>query len=362
MDTLGFEVDPEIARASTPPARLYTEATLFERAKQRVFAPSWQLVADTAEVDGRESVHPVTLLADLLPTPLVLTRDRDGTLRALSNVCTHRANLVVCESGKRRSLVCGYHGRSFGLDGRMLAMPGFEGAEGFPGASDDLPTIPVATLGPLVFASLGGVLPFERWTADLVRRMAWFPMDEWRFDASRSREYSVAANWALYCDNYLEGFHIPFVHAALDASVETHSYATELFEASSVQIAFARAGENSFDDAPDAPGSGKRVAAYYWFLFPNLMLNFYPWGLSINVVRPLAVDRTRISFLTYVSDPAKLDRGAGANLDRVEREDEAVVEAVQRGVRSGLHGRGRYSPAHERAVHHFHRMLVERLR
>jgi choline monooxygenase len=92
------------------------------------------------------------------------------------------------------------------------------------------------------------------------------------------------------------------------------------------------------------------------------MLNFYPWGLSINVVRPLAADRTRVSFLTYVADPKKLDRGAGADLDRVEHEDEAVVEGVQQGVRSSLYTRGRYSPDRERGVHHFHRMLCAGLR
>jgi choline monooxygenase len=92
-----------------------------------------------------------------------------------------------------------------------------------------------------------------------------------------------------------------------------------------------------------------------------MMFNIYPWGLSINVVKPLAVDRCRVSFLAYVWDPAKLDSGAGTELDRVEREDESVVEAVQHGVRSRLYERGRYSPKHETGTHHFHRMLVEQI-
>jgi choline monooxygenase len=87
------------------------------------------------------------------------------------------------------------------------------------------------------------------------------------------------------------------------------------------------------------------------------MVNVYPWGLSLNIVKPLAVDRTRVSFLSYVWDPARLDAGAGAGLDRVEREDEVVVEGVQRGVRSRLYARGRYSVTRETGVHHFHRLL-----
>jgi choline monooxygenase len=72
----------------------------------------------------------------------------------------------------------------------------------------------------------------------------------------------------------------------------------------------------------------------------------------------LAVDRTRVSFMTWVLDPSRIDRGAGAGLDRVEREDEAIVEAVQKGVRSRLYDRGRYSPAREQGPHRFHRLLV----
>jgi choline monooxygenase len=113
-----------------------------------------------------------------------------------------------------------------------------------------------------------------------------------------------------------------------------------------------------FDLPAGAPDHGRRIAAYYVWLFPATMINVYPWGLSVNAVRPLAVDRTRISYLTYVWDPERLDRGAGSGLDRVEREDEAVVESVQRGVRSRLYDRGRYSPARETGVHHFHRLLA----
>ncbi len=89
------------------------------------------------------------------------------------------------------------------------------------------------------------------------------------------------------------------------------------------------------------------------------MLNFYPWGLSVNLVQPEGPRRTRVAFRAYVGDTTKLGKGAGGALDRVEAEDEAIVEAVQRGVRSRLYRRGRYSPTRERGVHHFHRLLGE---
>ena len=352
--------DPDVTRAETPPGSFYGEEE-FARQRRELFPRVWHFAPLPRRGLAAGHAEPWMLLPGCLDEPLVWTASENGKLRCLSNVCTHRANLVVREPGKRQSLVCGYHGRRFDLDGRFKTMPGFERAQDFPRSSDDLPRLPVATWGPLVFASLGGAPPFAEWTGDLERRMAWFPKGELRLDPDRSRDYEVAANWALYCDNYLEGFHIPFVHPALNASVETESYATELFLASCLQTAVAKKEDDAFEIPRGAPDHGKRIAGYYWFLFPNLMLNFYPWGLSINVVRPLAVDRTRVSFLTYVGKPEKLGRGAGADLDQVEHEDEGVVEAVQKGVRSRLYTRGRYSPDREQGVHHFHRMLAASL-
>jgi choline monooxygenase len=92
------------------------------------------------------------------------------------------------------------------------------------------------------------------------------------------------------------------------------------------------------------------------------MLNFYPWGLSVNLVQPDGPRRTRVAFRSYVGDTATLGKGAGGALDRVEAEDEAIVHAVQRGVRSRLYHGGRYSPTRERGVHHFHRLLAEFLK
>ena len=88
------------------------------------------------------------------------------------------------------------------------------------------------------------------------------------------------------------------------------------------------------------------------------MLNFYPWGLSVNLVIPLSVNRTKIIYHGYVGDPLMLGRGAGSNLDKVEAEDQEIVEATQSGVKSESYDRGRYSPTMETGIHHFHRILT----
>lgn len=121
----------------------------------------------------------------------------------------------------------------------------------------------------------------------------------------------------------------------------------------------ARAGEPTFDLPGGHRDAGEPMAAYYFWLFPNLMLNFYPWGLSVNLVQPLSVGHTRVSFLSYVWDSAKRAEGVGSDLHRVEMEDEEIVESCQRGVRSRLYDRGRYAPRREAGVHHFHSLLAE---
>jgi choline monooxygenase len=90
-----------------------------------------------------------------------------------------------------------------------------------------------------------------------------------------------------------------------------------------------------------------------------MMFNFYPWGISVNIVKPVTSARSVVSYLTYVSDASKLGKGAGADLERVELEDEAVVESVQKGIRSRFYSNGRYSPTRERGTHHFHRLIAE---
>jgi choline monooxygenase len=356
-----LEVAPEIARASTLTGAFYGDAALHELAKERVFAPSWQWLGDDARVRVPGAVWPQVLLPGCLDEPVVVTRDRDDRLHALSNVCTHRGARVCDGEGVETVLRCRYHGRRFGLDGRFVSMPEFDGVEGFPSPADDLPRLGLARWRQFLFASLAPAVAFEELIAPVEERVGWLPIEQATFQPDCSRDYLVRAHWALYCDNYLEGFHIPFVHAGLAESLDYASYRSELFRWSNLQVGVARGAEDAFDLPASSPDRGQRVAAYYFWLFPNLMLNVYPWGLSVNVVRPLGPERTRISFLAYAWDPAGPRTSGAASLDRVEREDEEVVESVQVGVRSRLYGRGRYSPAREQGVHHFHRLLAAAL-
>lgn len=356
-----LHIDPDIRSARTLPAWVYRDRDVFDRAGDRVFARSWQIIADREDVRLPQTAHPCTFLDPLIDEPLLITRDDDDRLRCLSNVCTHRGAVVINAPCKAAHLRCPYHGRRFALDGTFQSMPEFEQTADFPSERDNLVSLNLREWGPFALAALDPAAPFDDVFGEMMNLLEWYPFDHCRFDPNRSRDYLVQANWALYCDNYLEGFHIPFVHSGLAAVINYDEYRTELFPWSNVQIGVSRGSESLLDIPADSPHAGQQIAAYYFWVFPNLMFNVYPWGLSVNIVRPIAPDRTKISFRTYVHDESTLDQGAGAELDRVEREDEVIVESVQRGIHSRVYDRGRYSPTREQGVHHFHRLLTQTL-
>lgn len=354
-----FIVDPDIKKASTLPASFYRDPAVFEVSAQRVFKRTWQLVEPHFIPRGSEVRVPFQLLDGFIKEPLLLASASEESLICLSNVCTHRGNLLVRERTTARKLVCGYHGRRFSWDGTFEFMPEFEQAEDFPSPCDHLPQFPLISWGPLWFTSLDPAFDFSAVRKEMDQRIGFLPFDNFKWAEVRSRTYEVQAHWALYCDNYLEGFHIPFVHKDLNAVLDYGQYDTKLFENGCLQTGYADGKTEAVFELPEGHVDyGRNVAAYYFWIFPNLMFNFYPWGLSLNVVTPVNKSACRVKFLSFVYDKGKLEKGAGAGLDKVELEDEAVVEGVQQGMESGLYSSGRFSPSREQGVHHFHRMLA----
>ena len=333
-----FSIDENIRRAHTLASDFYTDPAYFELSKERIFARTWQFLGHSDEFDG---LKPSTILPGFLDEPVLLVKT-DESLTCLSNVCTHRGKILVEEPCRANLIRCAYHGRRFSLDGKFLSMPEFEGVENFPAESDNLRRLAFSVRGGFMFASIDPVDAFAAFADDAAERLGDLEPKGLRLTATR--KYEVNAHWALYCENYLEGFHIPYVHRGLNEIVDYGSYTTETFRYSSLQTGFDDAGE---------------VAARYLFVFPNLMFNFYPWGISVNVVRPIAPSKSLVEFLTYLRDGSVIDNGAGADLHSVELEDEAVVESVQLGIRSRFYAHGRYSPTREQGTHHFHRLIAE---
>ena len=353
-----FFVDPDIAKAKTLHTDFYSDPYLFEVVKQKIFSTTWQFVTGSNQVKEPGSCYPFTLLENYLDEPLLLTKDKEDKLHCLSNVCTHRGNILINEKCKVSNIRCKYHGRIFQLNGAFHSMPEFKEVENFPSADDDLHQIPLHQWNDLLFISLQPLYPADIFLQDIADRLSWLPVNEFVFRPDLSKEFSVDAHWALYCENYLEGFHIPFVHADLNAVIDYGNYSTELFRYSSLQLGIAKDNEGCFTIPASSPDHGN-IAAYYFWVFPNMMFNFYPWGLSINIVKPQSIATTKVCFLTYMWDESKYNSGAGSDLDKVEMEDETIVQNVQKGIRSRFYKHGRYSVSPEQGTHHFHRLICE---
>jgi choline monooxygenase len=351
------KIDQDITSASTLKGDFYTSKSHFKESLDKIFANNWQFITDDNRLRNDKDVFPFHFLDNLLPESLFFVNN-NGKINCFSNVCTHRGNLLINRPcSVKNNITCCYHGRQFDTFGKFKFMPKTEGMKNFPTALDNLPEISVGKWKQFIFTSLSPNFEFNELIKDVEDRVGWMPIEDFKFREDLSRNYDVNANWALYCDNYLEGFHIPFIHDDLNSILDFNNYDIEIFKYANLQIGIASEDDICFDLPKKSKDYGRKIAAYYFWLFPNLMLNFYPWGLSVNIITPVSVAKTRVQFKSYVWDEDKLDIGAGADLNKVELEDEEVVQQVQKGVASRFYKNGRFSPEMERGVHHFHSLI-----
>lgn len=356
------KVTENIAQSATLPSDFYFDAEIWEQLKDKVFAQSWQYLGDEKELfNVAVNTQPVFLLEKYLDEPIVLTKEEDE-IRCLSNVCTHRGFIVSHHAGKNRKLICSYHGRRFDLKGQFEHMPEFKEVEEFPRPCEHLHRLPLNKWAKFLFTSLDPQLDFSEISARLEERVGFLQVEDFTFASEYSKTYNVQSHWALYVDNYLEGFHIPFVHPTLNDMLDYGSYDTICDGQMVLQIGYSDQGSETFDFPEDHMDHGKNITAYYYWFYPNFMLNFYPWGVQLNIVRPLTPNFTKVEFLYYIKDYEIWNRMSGEQIgEKTQQEDEWVVEGVQRGLKSRFYTDGRFSAKRETGVHHFHQMLKKHL-
>jgi choline monooxygenase len=354
----GYSFEERLSQATTPPSTWYTDPDVLALEQQKVFGNSWQLVGRLDQV-SRPGDYFTAAIAN---EPIVVARGLDEKLRALSNVCRHRAGPVASNAGNRRTLQCGYHGWTYGLDGRLLATPEFEGVECFAKDDNCLPQFAVETWGPLVFVNLNPrCAPLAETLEDLGDLTDRFDLSAMSFAARK--DWYLDCNWKVYVDNYLEGYHIPIVHPSLSREIDYSRYYTETRRLSSIQHSPIKESASRLRKNEDP--SDNRV--HFSWVFPNLMLNVYPDNFSTNVIVPVGPERTLTIFEWFFRDiesPEVQDKLKNTIefSDEIQIEDIAICEAVQRGLRSRTYSKGRYSVRRENGVHHFHGLLAEFLK
>ncbi|OUT97586.1 MAG: choline monooxygenase, partial [Flammeovirgaceae bacterium TMED32] len=225
-----FFIDPDITQASTLPASFYKDQNIFDALKDKIFIKSWQWIGSEDLVPLPNHSYPFFLLDHYLTEPMLLVRNAQDELNCFSNVCTHRGNLVLQQPGKVTKLLCAYHGRRFSQEGKFEFMPEFNQAKDFPRACDDLHKFQLKNLGPHLFVGMLPQFDFDSVLKLMHKRIDFLPLEQFKFESDLSKDYLINAHWALYCDNYLEGFHIPFVHQDLNETLDYGDYTTEIYD------------------------------------------------------------------------------------------------------------------------------------
>jgi choline monooxygenase len=317
-----------------------------------VLRRSWQYVGRTAQLRSSGDYFTTRILDE----PLLFLNDGD-VLRGFFNVCSRCAAPLAQGSAKAARLVCRSHHCSYSLQGRRLRAPERDGLAQLDPADGDLQPVQVQALGPMIFAALDPLTPgFDEYHAGLAQQCA--PFDLARMQHVLSRDYAVAANWKVYVDNYLEGYHLPWAHPGLSREIDYRSYVTELGAHHVLQHAPVRTDATSiYRHAIAEPN-----ASYCW-LFPNIMLNLYERQLQVSIVMPVDVERTVVRMDWFALD-VRIREGHDARfsqlLERTETaqaEDAAICQAVQRNLRSSAYHSDLYSPQREAAVHLFYRLM-----
>ena len=377
-----------VERAATLIPDAYTSPEFFALEQQKVFTTSWIAVGCTSEIDETGSC----IVADVAGRSVIVTRDHHGRLRAFHNVCRHRATKLL-EAGQRHvgrhnRIRCPYHGWAYGLDGACLGTPLFEcsdvpvghegvfdtsGTHGFDRADHGLLPVNVDCWGFLVFVTLHpDPVPLARQLGDLPQRFAGYRLEQWA--PQRRRSYDVTANYKLIGENFMEYYHLPWVHPELvKVSRLSHHHRWQgpgMYTGMCTTPISPSTDAGGWDGLPPLRTLGEQDATsgrFVW-LFPNTAIVVLPNHAFVLFNRPTgpastvehAVILAHPDSLTQPDTDEVLDR-LEAFWDLVNRQDLDIVQRVQEGVSNPAYRGGRMCYRFEEPLHRFQNMIIDRM-
>jgi choline monooxygenase len=359
-DLKALTIDRDISRAWSIPAPFYTDPTVAELEKEKIFGRTWQVVGHCDQITNPGDYFTTELVGE----PFLIVRGGKGAIRGFYNVCRHRAGLPAEGCGSRKLFRCGYHGWTYGLDGKLISAPEFEGVQNLSPEEFTLTSVRTEEWSGLIFVNLNPEAePLLSSLRELPGQVARFGFD--RMKLFERRTYDMKCNWKTCVDNYLEGYHLPSVHPGLNRELDYTAYTVEPFERHIRQFSPIR-GAQPGDATPRRYQEARDdlTTDYYW-IFPNWMLNCYPDNVSLNIVVPLGVERSLAIFEWYLPEEDLGSAAAKASVDfsdQIQVEDVAICEVVQKNLHSRSYQRGRYSVKQEKGVHAFHRMYAQAMR
>ncbi|MBI1732784.1 MAG: aromatic ring-hydroxylating dioxygenase subunit alpha [Gammaproteobacteria bacterium] len=332
------------------------------------FRRHWISIGVTTEVQLPGSALPV----DAAGCPLLMTRDLSGTLHVFHNVCRHQGTRLVDAPCRRDTgqIVCPYHSWTYGLDGRLRATPYWDrtpGSAPSPEEMERLALLPArfAVWFDTVFVDLSGTAPpFEEWIAPLASR--WSPFDQRELRRVVAREFRLAGNWKLACENFLDGYHVPWVHSQIGAPATGVNYSA-LKLSGDLFGAFMPQGETdkprTADRLPSFPGLPREFigSQHFIYAFPNTLLALTPDWFQVFSVFPDGVDRCVEYASLYLVGDGALAPECAAQRDEfirqmwlINEQDVALIAKIHAGRSSPASDQGSFAPYWDELSAAFH--------
>ncbi len=357
----GYDADP--ASSLSLRAEAYTDPRWFEIERETVFARTWQWVCHVEKLRAPGSYVTV----DIAGQPILIVRDRDGVLRAFYNVCKHRAHELLSGEGQTSKIMCPYHAWTYDLTGQLRRAPETENLVDFDVKSVCLDQVQVEEFCGFVYVNLdGSAAPLADQSGNLAKEILHWAPDVADLTFGHRLTYDIQSNWKNVVDNFLECYHCPTAHKDFCTLVDMDTYKVTTHGIYSSHMADAGKGSNNAYSVADATVKTHAV----WWLWPNTCLMRYPGRSSMIVLNiiPAGPERTLETYDFYLEtpEPNEAEVEAIRYLDEVlQAEDIAIVESVQRGMRTPAFTQGRIvhdpdgSGKSEHAVHHFHGLVLD---
>lgn len=345
-----LEIQP-IERAETIPSGWYTNPEIFEFEKDVIFSNYWQLVCHESRLANPGDVFTL----EVADNPIIVLRDKACQLRAFYNVCRHRGGPLAVKKGTTSVLQCQYHGWTYLLDGSLRGIPQWDRVDLFDKKEFGLLPVELQTRDGLIFINLSKQPEdINTFLEGINDRISPIILSDFKFHSEQ--RYTIDCNWKVYVDNFLEGYHVPIVHPELAKLLDYRRYVTETSDWHSLQYSpfKGHTGDNLY--------GAKDGEAYYYFIFPNIMLNILPGRLQTNTVKPISPCTCEVIFSYYYlglenEKAQKIIRDDIFYSDKIQQEDIEICKAVQKGLKSKGYNKGRFSVEREEGVYHFQCLL-----
>ena len=318
-------------------ASYYCDTSIYEQERKAIFSCNWLLIGHQQEIPqiGDQMARTIANI------PLLIAHTPQG-IRGYVNICVHRAGPLVWDGTKihSNSIRCRYHGWRYNWEGTLTNAPDF----GSDCPKGQLKHIHVSCKEGFIFVAL------EKPQQTLEQTFPTFwqnvtSLSLSKFQYSTAENHVVSCNWKTYVENYLEGYHVPFIHPSLQKEIEMRSYRVQVHNRSITHHVTTK--ENAVYDG------------FWGYAWPNVALNVYDGGFSIERITPISAIKTKIEYL-YFFAPSLTPQVVEENLAMsrtVTQEDLQICTSVQQNLLSGQYQPGYLSPKHENGVLAFHRWI-----